>query len=919
MSDDFNDMRAGVDEDEVFYGTLRQTGRGEIGVMASSHGERSSTIGVDSICDEFEAAWLAGREPRIEAFLARGEALDQNLLLRELLLAEWDLCRRHDRPIELAPYLERFAASQPAINDLWSAFWRERQPDSGRDQGATIGFIPPKEIAFSEAPGTVIDRFKLLEKLGEGGFGTVWAAEQREPVKRRVALKIIKLGMDTRQVVARFEAERQALALMDHANIAKVFDAGATETGRPYFVMELVRGIPITEYCDQERLTAQARLDLVVKVCHAIQHAHQKGIIHRDIKPSNILVTLHDGVPVPKVIDFGIAKAVQQDLTEKTIYTQLAQFIGTPAYMSPEQAEMSGLDIDTRSDIYSLGVLLYELLTGVTPFDAKELLRSGLDEMRKIIREQEPLTPSTRLTKAVENAKKSGVTNSAPPGTSRMPHLAIDRDLDLIVMKCLEKDRTRRYETANSLAGDIGRYLRDEPVEACPPSTVYRFRKFIRRQKTGLMIATVLTAALLVVLGVVAGSIGWAVRDRATRQAAIDMEVDVALKEATRLQAQRKYADALAALPTKSRLSGSSQELQQRAGALRKELQMVLRLESLPLEGARTTSDGGFNFALEDSEYEKAFRQFGIDASALSPQEIADRVSATMIRLELASELDNWVFTRSFVRPQGDELAKKLMAATRLADPDKLRNRIRDAQETHDAKALNDLLSAENDELLQWPTWRLFYAALYQMKQWEQLMTLSHRLRRQRPEDFWNNFMLGSLYANWEPPQWEESARFYTAALSLNPENAAARNDLAWLLVNWPDPGVDHFEEAVDLAKKAVQSTPTAGKYRVTLGVAHYRAGQWSDALSAFQEATKLQKGGDSLVWFYLAMVHWQLGDKEQARKWYDQALQRLELYDPETRELKSTRAEAAKLLGIKEREPSNNWFKQLLKHSVTQ
>ena len=250
---------------------------------------------------------------------------------------------------------------------------------------------------IKEGEGAMINRYKLLQKIGEGGFGVVYMAEQKEPVKRRVALKIIRLGMDTRQVVARFEAERQALALMDHPNIAKVLDAGATESGRPHFVMELVRGIPITQYCDENKLPPGERLQLFIQVCRAIQHAHQKGVIHRDTKPSNILVTLHDGIPVPKVIDFGIAKATQQELTEKTLFTRFQQFLGTPAYMSPEQAELSGLDIDTRSDIYSLGVLLYELLTGKTPFDAKELLAAGLDEMRRIIREQEPVRPSRRL------------------------------------------------------------------------------------------------------------------------------------------------------------------------------------------------------------------------------------------------------------------------------------------------------------------------------------------------------------------------------------------------------------------------------------------------------------------------------------------------------------------------------------------
>jgi WD40 repeat protein/serine/threonine protein kinase len=351
------------------------------------------------------------------------------------------------------------------------------------------------EPSPEEKPGTVIGRYKLRERIGEGGCGVVYVAEQEEPVRRRVALKVIKLGMDTRQVVARFEAERQALAMMDHSNIAKVLDAGATESGRPYFVMELVRGIKITDYCDQNQLSTGQRLELFMQVCRAVQHAHQKGIIHRDLKPSNILVTLHDGLPVPKVIDFGIAKATEDRLTDLTIYTELHQFIGTPAYMSPEQAEMSGLDIDTRSDIYSLGVLLYELLTGKTPFDAKELLASGVEAMRRTLREKEPLRPSTRLGTMVAGE----LTTTAQRRASEAPKLIhlVRGDLDWIVMKALEKDRTRRYETANGFAADIERHLNLEPVVARPPSNLYRFQKMVRRNKLAFVATTAVFASLI--------------------------------------------------------------------------------------------------------------------------------------------------------------------------------------------------------------------------------------------------------------------------------------------------------------------------------------------------------------------------------------------------------------------------------------
>jgi serine/threonine protein kinase len=407
----------------------------------------------------------------------------------------------------LSPALSYKGGEGEAAEALGS---KEASPDSP-DTGAS---------ADAELTGGRIGSFTILQRLGEGGCGVVFLAEQLQPIRRRVALKIIKLGMDTKAVIARFQQESQALALMDHPNIARVLDAGATDSGRPYFVMELVHGTRITDYCDQHRLNTTQRLDLFIQVCHAIQHAHQKGIIHRDIKPSNVLVSVHDGVPVPKVIDFGIAKATgEASLGTRTLSTALGLFVGTPAYMSPEQAELSGLDVDTRSDIYSLGVLLYELLTGATPFDQKELLQSGIDQMRRTLQEKEPHRPSTKL----NTLHGTELTQAAERRQTEPPKLRsqLIGDLDWIVMKALEKDRARRYETANALATDIQHHLNNEPVMARPPSRVYRFRKLVHRNK-------ILFAAIAAVLFALLAGLGTSMwlfhKERLARQRAVEAE-----------------------------------------------------------------------------------------------------------------------------------------------------------------------------------------------------------------------------------------------------------------------------------------------------------------------------------------------------------------------------------------------------------
>lgn len=526
------------------------------------------------------------------------------------------------------------AADAEAGSFLSDATLASKGPDAQDLQArgsSRFGLNDPHTPA--EQPGQVIGRYKLLQQIGEGGFGSVWMAEQREPVKRRVAFKIIKLGMDTKQVIARFEAERQALAMMDHPNIAKVLDGGSTEIGRPYFVMELVRGTPITEYCDQQRLDTAARLKLFISTCHAVQHAHQKGIIHRDIKPSNVLVTLHDGVPVPKVIDFGIAKATNAELTTRTLFTEHRQMVGTPAYMSPEQAEMSGLDIDTRTDVYSLGVLLYELLTGTTPFESKSLLEAGLAGMMRIIREMEPPTPSMRLATLGETAARTAQQRHTE---IRKLSTLIRGDLDWIVMHCLEKDRARRYETANVLAADIKRHLNNEPVLAGPPSALYRLKKLIKRNKGAFSALSAVFAVLA--LGAIGTTCGLISAARAnTGLASANAKLDAALDDANN-QWRRAEAESLRA---------QAAQADERVRA--EELEQVAEFQASQLSGVDPASMGS---RLRDDILDKrrgvlASRGLGEEAIAADLAELESSLAGVNFTSVALETLEENIFDRA--------------------------------------------------------------------------------------------------------------------------------------------------------------------------------------------------------------------------------------------------------------------------------
>jgi serine/threonine protein kinase/tetratricopeptide (TPR) repeat protein len=674
-----------------------------------------------------------------------------------------------------------------------------------------------------DVPDTPLGPYKLLEQIGEGGFGVVFMAEQQEPIRRKVALKVLKAGMDTRDVIARFEAERQALALMDHPHIARILDAGQTSSGRPYFVMELVKGIPITDYCDQASLTVRERLELFLNVCQAVQHAHQKGVIHRDLKPSNVLVTLHDGSPVVKVIDFGIAKALGQPLTDKTLFTGFAQLLGTPLYMSPEQAALSGLDVDTRSDIYALGVLLYELLTGSTPFDGERLKAVGFDEIRRIIREVEPDRPSTHMSTLGQAATVVSANRKSDP--KRLCQM-LRGDLDWIVMKALEKDRNRRYESAVGLARDIENHLNDGPVLACPPSAGYRVRKFARRNRTRL------TAAGLVLIAVLSlvGGVVWVMRDRSARLAAGEQAVKRVLDEADTLQGQARWPEALQASKRAQWLLAASgnEELRQRQRDLRKDLEMVLLLDDIRFPDLAGGLEGGSDDAAMSARIAVAYREYGIDVALLDPEVAGELVRARAIRHELAVGLDHWVKLRSSVRRNGgngdDALRRRLLAASRVADPDPWRNRLRDALEEGRTEALSKLAATTKISDLPLQSLSLLGWALDFAGAAEQAVAVLKQAVQKYPNDFSINFQLAwSLEHQRRPPTdqvKDEVIRFYTVARALRPGNVPVHQWLGHALCRR-----GRLDEAIAVYRTAVDLNPDEVLHHYWLAVARLGSG----------------------------------------------------------------------------------------------
>ncbi len=903
---------------------------------------------------------------------------------------------------------------------------------------ATIEHSP-----LAERPGVDIGPYKLLEQIGEGGFGVVFLAEQTRPVRREVAMKVVKAGMDTKEVIARFEAERQALAMMDHPNIAKVLDAGTTESGRPYFVMELVQGIPINEYCDQCKLTTRERLELFVLVCQAVQHAHQKGVIHRDIKPSNVLIAMQDGTPTPKIIDFGVAKAINQRLTENTLKTRFAQIIGTPLYMSPEQAELSPLGVDTRSDIYSLGVLLYELLTGTTPFEKDRLQSASFDELRQIIREEEPPRPSTRI--STLSADLASTVADRHRTDVRQLQQTVRGDLDWLVMKAMEKDRNRRYESASSLARDVERYLFDEPVEACPPSTIYLLRKFVRRNKPAIATLAIVTIALLIGSG-----LAWwqAIRASVERNRAVAAEAAAEAEAARSVQVARFLQDMLAA-------AGPSVARGRDATLLREVLAQTSERVAQDLKGqsevqgdlwytlgityqdigdhrlavdmlqhavtsyrkspgqpntklARSLARLGFSQSyLEKVSEGKANAQQGLDmARSFQDQEalteclyyrarasaywgMGDAEAIPFLRELLAlyrKKVDDPVAMATCIRMLASSSLDVTEAENLMREAHEifLKHLGEDAPKTLDAiwglgqVILDDGRATEAEPLLrqsleQWPAilgtshpiypivCRMLAASLALQDRWDEAFEVLNAIQKDSIRDKDEFYLFARIIkTNWsqgrkdkalvalekmkkrldeyrseevpnlnmitlyhrelidlyelvgEKKEHLEMQRefvnlFLTSTEAGESYDAERLNETAWQMTTILDSDLRAPESALQLALRAVEQAPNKGGYWNTLGIAHYRAGNYREACEALKNAALFQSEGHRFDGFFLAMAEWKLGRAEEAHRWYEKSVKWMEENQPNNEVLKRFRTEAAELLGLKEDSTNSN------------
>jgi serine/threonine protein kinase/Flp pilus assembly protein TadD len=774
-----------------------------------------------------------------------------------------------------AAYLDNICGYDAALRQRLEALLSKHDQAASFLEKPVVPALAALDGPPCERPGTLVGPYKLLQQIGEGGMGIVYMAEQQEPVRRKVALKIIKPGMDSRQVIARFEAERQALAMMDHQNIAKVFDAGTTQTGRPFFVMELVHGVPITQFCDDNQLTPRERLALFVPVCQAIQHAHQKGIIHRDIKPSNVLVTLYDEKPVPKIIDFGVAKAIEQRLTEKTLFTQFGTLVGTFEYMSPEQAEMNASGVDTRSDIYSLGVLLYELLTSTTPLQRERLREAALDELVRLIKEEEPPRPSVRLSSSDTLPKIAAARKTEPAKLAKL----VRGEIDWIVMRCLEKERSRRYETANGLARDVERYLDDEPVEACPPSATYRLRKFLRKNRK-----LAAGAAFCLVVALVVASNGlWFAHKRSETAG----RVEEALRRVGELQQQGRWPEALEAAQRAEellRLGVGSADLQQRVHVVLTDLKMLQRLEEIRLEEAALKDRNIHDFQSISLLYAEAFRNFGVDVDTLGAEVAAERIRAHPIHIEVAAALDHWAHIRLYQMAKTSEEPnwQHLRAVARIADPDPWRNRLREALSgiPVNKQLLQDLARSPGLGSQSVLTLRLLGNYLADAGEVPTAIAILRQAQQWHPDDFWITNDLADYLQ--QSPQPTESLRFYTAALALRPQSARTHTMIGSILLDQGSrrQAIAAFNEAARLLSEGswvylIEFIPWAKALK--------EKGALEEAVAAFREASRLKpdEAGIYVNWGNALLF---CGALEEAIAAYDQAfatLKRISVQQP--------------------------------------